>query len=68
MEEQAVIVHKVYALHVQGLSLRAIASQVPLSFKAVDKILAREAVYRGGKRGESDQYWPAILENVPAIA
>lgn len=61
IDEQAETVRKVYALHAAGLSLRAIAEQVPLSFKAVAKVLAREAMYRGGLRGESTEKWPVIL-------
>ena len=72
--EQADIVRLVYALRSDGLTLRAIADRIEvktgvrIGFNTVKVILDREEVYRGGKRGESDQYWPAILEKVPAIA
>lgn len=61
--EQAAIVRKVYSLRQEGLTLRAIAEQVPLSFNAVKNVLDREAVYRGCLRGESIEKWPTILDN-----
>lgn len=60
---EAEVVRQVYELRAQGLTLRAIATHVPLSFNAVKNVLDREAAYRGSKRGESAETWPVILEN-----
>ena len=54
-------------LREQGLTLRAIADSVEqetgkhIGFNTVKEVLDREDVYRGGKRGESEQMWPVIL-------
>ncbi|HEX6478724.1 MAG TPA: recombinase family protein [Ktedonobacteraceae bacterium] len=66
--EQAEVVRKVYELREQGLTLRAIAERVPLSFNAVKNVLDRESVYRGGLRGESEETWPIILESAKEVA
>ena len=58
---EAEVVRQVYELRSHGLSLRFIASKVPLSFNAVKNVLDREEVYRGGRRGGSNEYWPVIL-------
>jgi len=67
VEEQAVIVRRVFDLRSTGLTLRAIANRIEeetgtrIGFNTVKAILDREDVYRGGKRGESEHYWPIIL-------
>jgi site-specific DNA recombinase len=64
VDEQARIVRLIYTLRHSGLTLRAIAEQVPLSFNAVKNVLDREDVYKGGQRGDSEHNWPAILNAV----
>jgi site-specific DNA recombinase len=59
--QKAENVRTIYALRSEGLTLRAIALQVPVSFNTVKRILDNEAAYRGGVRGDSQQTWPIIL-------
>lgn len=58
---EAEVVRQVFDLRSQGLTLRAIAAQTPLSFNAVKKVLDRKHVYLGGLRGDSQHTWPVIL-------
>lgn len=68
-EDKTDLVRLIFSLHKQGLSLRKIADRVEsekgvhVGFKTVQEILQNEAAYRGGKRGESAETWPVILEN-----
>lgn len=55
------IVRKVFALRKKGLTLRAIGDAVDKAHTSVAEILNNEAIYRGGKRGNSDTHWPVIL-------
>ena len=70
--ERADIVRKIFDLRDQGLALRAIADQLNSDgyttarghkwhASSVREIMLNEAVYRGGKRGESDLTWTPIL-------
>jgi site-specific DNA recombinase len=67
VEEQAIIVRRVYDLRGTGLTLRAIADRIEeetgihIGFNTVKVILDREAVYRGCQRGESEHTWPVVL-------
>lgn len=71
--EAARIVRSIFTWHKSGKSLRAIAAHlnkigaiVPRGGErwhhtSVANILTREAVYRGGHRGQSEHRWPVIL-------
>ena len=66
-DEQAEIVRRVFALRSNALPLRTIAKAIEnegttIAFKTVQLILDREEVYRGSKRGESQETWPTILK------
>lgn len=71
--EAAQIVRSIFTWHHKGKSLRAIAKHlndvgalVPRGGESwqhtsVASILSREAVYRGGQRGQSEHRWPVVL-------
>ena len=69
---QAETVRMIFSQRAGGASLRAIAQtlneqEIPARkggkwyASAVKEVLSNEAEYRGGKRGASDETWPAIL-------
>jgi site-specific DNA recombinase len=73
VEDQAAVVRRVIRARKRGQSWRAIAEklnqdQVPAPrgatawrHSSVQSIVENEALYRGGRRGESQERWPAIL-------
>lgn len=71
--EQARVVRRIFALHADGHSLRAITAQLAgpgprggaWQHSAVREILSRRAVYSGGPRGKSRLTWPVILRSDP---
>ena len=72
-EDGAAIVRHIFHLHIRGLSLRGIASQlnaeqIPTSYggkkwaaSSVREIITHEEIYRGAPRKDSPQNWPVIL-------
>lgn len=73
----AAVVRRIFALRDGGLSMAKIAEALgdaPTGHggkrwyaSSVREVLLNEANYRGGKRGDSDQNWPAILTAEAAI-
>jgi site-specific DNA recombinase len=72
--EASRIVRRIFALRSQGLTLRAIATQLNKRttpsprgkrwfHSSVAVVLANEEAYRGGLRGASAIKWPAILKD-----
>ena len=72
VESEAETVRTIFSQRAGGASLRAIAQtlneqEIPARkggkwyASAVKEVLSNEAEYRGGKRGASDETWPAIL-------
>ena len=71
--QEAATVRDIFAQHKAGASLRTIAGSLNNAgitsargaqwyASTVREVLGNEAQYRGGLRGESNQPWPAILE------
>ena len=70
-ENGATVVRRIFALRDSGLSMAKIAealSSTPTTHggkrwyaSSVREVLLNEANYLGGKRGDSDLRWPAIL-------
>lgn len=61
-ESEAKIVHRIFTLHRRGKSLREIGETIDKPHTSVAEILKNKDAYKGGKRGESDVRWPAILK------
>lgn len=59
--EEAQFVRKIFAMNRRGISLRKIGEAIGKRHTSIVEILKNKEVYKGGKRGESDFYWPAIL-------
>ena len=65
-KEEAKVVRRIFRMHMQGRSLRDIASSVSTEEKqwqhsSIAEILRNEDAYKGSKRGESNVRWPVIL-------
>ena len=61
-EDAAKIVRRIFAMRKRGATLRAIATDVQKSHSSIAEILHNRDIYKGGRRGESDIHWPAILK------
>jgi site-specific DNA recombinase len=70
--EQAPVVRYIFRLRAGGMSYRRIAAHLSIMtaaprggdvwrHSAVAEILSNEAIYAGGRRGEGELRWPAIL-------